>query len=59
MAKTFDAAVKLIQRIPDEKTTKYLFRSLLCQLHPADQALVVQDLMEAVTEPKIEVQKCA
>jgi hypothetical protein len=59
MAKTFDQTVKLIKRIPDLGTTKYLFRSLLDYLHPDDQALVIEHLMEVVTRPEKDVQKCA
>lgn len=58
MAKTYEAAVKLVARIPTEKTTQYFFRSLLASLCKEDQVKVVDDLLDYVTA-KEDVQKCA
>lgn len=49
MAKTFDKAVALIERVPDIETTKYLFWSLIAKLHKNDQMTVLEYLMDCVT----------
>lgn len=49
MAKTFNKAVELVERIPDIETTKYLFWSLIAKLHKDDQMTVLEYLMDCVT----------
>ena len=53
MAKTFDKAVELVERIPDIKNTKWFFRSLMAYLHPEDRLTVVEDLLDYATKNEV------